>query len=388
MHLLDASMLWGSAGGIRRVLQAKQHWLPSFGWRHTLLAPDARSDGAVDIASLPLPGSGGYRVVWRRGAAVKALERLQPDVIEVADPYTMAWAGLDAARRLQVPVVAYCHSHLPTLAALLAGGNGHALSRWAERAARAYLQRLYGHFDHVLAPSRWVAEDLRAHGLAHVEYQPLGVDRTQFAPVRRDMRWRERWLRGHGLDARSHLLLYVGRFAPEKNLDLLARAVGLLGPGHVLVALGSGPRPPRGDQVLVLPAEKRPAKLARIMASSDVFVHAGDRETFGLAALEAMACGTPLVTSARCGLGELVRGVGTTLGSAQPRVWAEAMVEQIHCPSESARKAGLQRARAHDWPRLIAPWLERYRVQVEARRGHRPAPVPAAVERPSVVALR
>jgi hypothetical protein len=83
-----------------------------------------------------------------------------------------------------------------------------------------------------------------------------------------------------------------------------------------------------------------------------------------------------------------VRGVGLTVGSAQPRVWAEAIVEQIHCPSDAARKAGLQRARAHDWPRLIAPWLERYRVQVEARRGHRPAPLPKGVERPPLVALR
>jgi alpha-1,6-mannosyltransferase len=385
MHLLDASMWWGSAGGIRRVLDAKHRWLPSFGWQHTLLAPGAYGEGGVDVPSLPLPASGGYRVVWRRAAAAQAIERLQPDVIEVADAATMAWAALDAARRLQVPAVAYCHSHLPTMAARLCGG---ALSRWAERAARDYLLRLYAHFDLVLAPSRWVADDLRAHGLPHVEQQPLGVDCMQFTPARRDLAWRERWLRAHGFDAQTRVLLYVGRFAPEKNLGLLADAVALLGPGHLLVALGSGPRPPRGAHVRVLPVEKRPAHLARMIASSDVFVHAGDRETFGLAALEAMACGTPLVTSARCGHGELVHGVGLTLGSAQPRVWAEAIIEQIHCPSETGRQTGLQRAREHEWSHLIGPWLERYRLQVDARRGARSTTMPrSGLPASSAVAL-
>jgi alpha-1,6-mannosyltransferase len=379
MHLLDASMWWGSAGGIRRVLDAKHHWLPSFGWHHTLLAPGAHGDGGVEVPSLPLPSSGGYRVMWRRAAAVNAIERLQPDVIEVADAFTMAWAALDAARRLQVPAVAYCHSHLPTMAARLCSG---ALSRWSERAARDYLLRLYARFDLVLAPSRWVAADLRAHGLAQVEHQPLGVDCTQFLPARRDLAWRERWLRAQGVDAQTRVLLYVGRFAAEKNLGLLSDAVALLGPGYLLVAVGNGPRPPRGERVLVLPVEKRPAHLARLIASSDVVVHAGDRETFGLAALEAMACGTPLVTSSRCGIGELVRDVGLTLGSAQPRVWAEAIIEQIHCPSESGRQAGLRRARAHDWPRLLAPWLERYRVLADARRAGRST----AAQRPAVPA--
>jgi alpha-1,6-mannosyltransferase len=380
MHLLDASMLWGSAGGIRRVLDAKHRWLPHFGWQHTMLAPGSQRDGGIDVASLPLPASDGYRVVWRRAAAAQAIERLRPDVVEVADPYTMAWAARDAARCLQVPAVAYCHSHLPTLAARLTGSHGGTLSRYAERAARHYLLRLYSGFDLVLAPSRWVADDLRAHGLTQVEHQPLGVDCRQFTPLRRDPAWRERWLRHHGLDAQTRVLLYVGRFAAEKNLGLLASAVALLGPGHVLVAVGSGPQPPCGERVLVLPVEARPAQLARLVASCDVFVHAGDRETFGLAALEAMACGTPLVTSSRCGLGELVRDVGLTLRSAQPRIWAEAIIEQIHCPSDAGRRTGLQRAREHDWPQLIAPWLERYRVLVEGQRASRST----APQRPAV----
>ena len=57
----------------------------------------------------------------------------------------------------------------------------------------------------------------------------------------------------------------------------------------MLLACGAGPRPPSGDRVLVHPFVADPMALARILASADAFVHAGDQETFGLSVLEAMA---------------------------------------------------------------------------------------------------
>ena len=56
----------------------------------------------------------------------------------------------------------------------------------------------------------------------------------------------------------------------------------------------------------MLPFIAEPMQLARVLASADAFVHAGDQETFGLSVLEAMACGTPVVVRAAEGLGELV----------------------------------------------------------------------------------
>jgi alpha-1,6-mannosyltransferase len=359
-HLLDAAMLWGPSGGVRRVLEAKHRWLAPLGWMHSVLAPGQATPDAIDCGGWRLPLSGGYRVVLSPRRAQRTIEHLAPDLIEVADPYTLAYAALDAAHRLRVPAVAYCHAHLPSLAARLCGGSG-ALSVCAERAARAHLLRLYERFDQVLAPSRWVVDDLRASGLRTVGQQALGVDATQFSPQQRDLRWRRAWLRTLGIDPRDRLLLYVGRFAAEKNLGLLTEAVRLLGPGHVLVALGSGPRPPHGERVHVVPPETEARQLARALASCDVFVHAGDRETFGLAALEAMACGVPLVVSAHCGLGELAQGVGVTLATRDPRVWAEAIDAQLDRPRLDGIAAGLARAQAHHWPRVLAPWLLRYR---------------------------
>jgi alpha-1,6-mannosyltransferase len=374
-HLLDAAMLWGPSGGVRRVLDAKSEWLARLGWRHSVLAPGAVTPGTIDCGGWPLPRSGGYRVVLTPQRAQRAIEARAPDLIEVADPYTLAYAALQAARTLHIPAVAYCHSHLPSLAARLTGGAGR-LSAWAERTARAHLLRLYERFDHVLAPSRWVVEELRACGLRSVWQQPLGVDARRFSPLHRDLRWRRMWLRSLGVDPRDRLLLYVGRFAVEKNLGTLAEAVRLLGPGHTLVALGSGPRPPRGERVRVVPPLTDSLQLARLLASGDVFVHAGDGETFGLAALEAMASGVPLVVSGQRGLGEQAHGEGLTLPTRDAPTWAEAIDAQLHSPHRAGIAAGLARAQEHHWPCVLAPWLQRYRQRVEACR-HRAVVAPA-----------
>lgn len=375
-HLLDVSMFWGPAGGVRRVLSTRHALLPQHGWRHSVLAPGAQGDGLVDAGGLPLPGSGGYRAVLSTRRARQVIERMQPDVIEAADPYTLAWAALEAGRTLRAPTVAFCHSNLPAIAARLAGGAGGAdtrRARWAERRAREYLVRLYRRFDLVLAPSRTMTARLRDWGVAQARWQPLGVDCRVFDPRRRDASWRACLLQQLGLAPDSRLLVYVGRFAPEKNLALLADTTRLLGTRHVLLAVGQGPCPPHGEQVRLLGTEADPARLARLLASADVFVHAGDQETFGLSALEAMASGLPIVVNAADGLGELAQDAGWTVASRRPRDWAETVDAALHAPGAERVETALARARAHDWRCLVERLARRYRRLL----GEYPPPPPA-----------
>lgn len=362
-HLLDVSMFWGACGGVRRVLMAKHERLRALGWRHTVIAPGATGPGLIDCGSLPLPRSGGYRLVLGRGRALRQMEFVAPDLIEAADPYTLAWATLAAAEQLRVPAVAFCHSHLPRLAARLAGGpaaGATALGRAAERWARRYLVNLYRHFDLVLAPSRGLAQQLHAWGVPRVTVQPLGVDCSVFTPCARDEAWRAEFCRQQGLAPATRLLVYTGRFAPEKNLQLLADAVALLGRHHVLLAVGDGPAPPVGEQVRLLPQETDAHRLARIVASCDAYVHAGDQETFGLGLLEAMACGTPVVVAGTAGLAELAEGVGLLVDRPRAGSWAEAMEASLTDTHAAQRRAALARAQAQDWPRVLQQMTRRY----------------------------
>lgn len=382
LHLLDASMFWGPTGGVRRVLTTRHARLSLFGWRHTILAPGARGPGFIDCGGVPLPGSGGYRMVLGRTHAARLIEQAAPDVIESADPYTLAWSVLDAAARLQVPAVAFCHSHLPALAARLVGGprgQDTRAGRWAARRARDYLVGLYRHFEGVLAPSRGLADRLRAWGVPRVAVQPLGVDCRVFRPGATDPAWRLALCRQRGLHPRTRLLVYTGRFAPEKNLQVLAEAVQRLGPGHALLCVGGGPQPPKGAQVHLLPPHDS-AGLARLITCADAYVHAGDQETFGLGVLEAMACGVPVVASAAGGAGELVDGVGITVDGLAPDDWAAAIEHACSPRGRALAPAALLRAREHDWPWVLAQMSQRYASLVSL--GWQTAPPPAG--RPAV----
>ena len=361
-HLVDVTMFWSAAsGGVRRYLMRKRAALrPLPGWVHTVVAPGALGPALVDCGGVPLPFSGGYRLPLRRRYAAMLIARQSPSLIEVADPYRLAWAGLDAAQRLGVPAVAFCHSNLPAMAARLAGAEGVA-ARWARRAAEDYLRRVYARFDLVLAPSAAMANELLRLGIERVEHQALGVDSRIYHPSRRDPRKRELWRQTLALPADARLLLYAGRFAPEKNLPILVKAVEKLGAPYYLLVVGSGPRLPRGERVRVLPYEASEAELARIYASADGFVHAGDQETFGLSALEAMASGIPLAVRAAAGLGELVGdGAGIAVDSAAADDWAEAIHGLFDEKHEARIRTARLRAEALDWRKVIPGLLRRY----------------------------
>ncbi|KQW52007.1 MULTISPECIES: glycosyltransferase [unclassified Roseateles] len=366
-HLLDVSMFWGATGGVRRVLTAKHERLRTLGWRHTIIAPGADGPGMLDSGGILMPRTGGYRLVVNRGRALRQMEFVAPDLIESADPYMLAWASLAAAEQLRIPAVAFCHSNLPDLMARLVGGptaTATRLGRTAERWARRYLVNLYRQFDVVMAPSVGLARQLQAWGVPRVTVQPLGVDCSVFTPCAKDEAWREQLCRDHGLAPSTRLLIYTGRFAPEKNLQLLADAVALLGRGHVLVAVGNGPAAPVGEQVLVLPPEHDCRQLARMVASCDAYVHAGNQETFGLGLLEAMACGTPVVAADAAGLAELAGGAGLLVDRQRAGSWAEAMEASLSSNNSAHRRTALARAQAQDWPRVLAQMTRRYAVLI------------------------
>jgi alpha-1,6-mannosyltransferase len=281
----------------------------------------------------------------------RVLVGLAPDLIEAGDPYRVAWAARDAAQRLGIPAVAYCHSNIVAMARLAGGGRfGARAARWAER----YARHVYGGFDLVLAPSRSMAAHLADWGVARVACQPLGVDTAVFRPQARDATFRAR--RGWPDDAR--VLVYAGRFAREKHLDVLADAVGRLGAPYVLLAVGAGPAPPpRSERVVVEAFVASASELATVLASADAFVHAGDQETFGLSVLEAMACGTPAVVRATEGLGELAdhgAALGVAAGSGADFA---AAIESLFSADRGERSRRARRqAEASDW-RIVLPGL-------------------------------
>lgn len=349
MHLVDITMFWSrQGGGVQRYLRAKHdHFRALPDVHHTIVVPGAVLAHSPQIPGIRLPFCAGYRLPRDRSSVQRVLRALAPDVIEAGDPYQLAWAALRAGQDIGVPVTAFYHSDLPALAARVLGECGR-------RAAQSYIKKLYGHFDRVFAPSRYVAHRLDELGIRRVQLQPLGVDTRIFHPRRYDSAWRTKY----GISSNTHVLLYVGRYAPEKNLQVLSDAVDRLGSPYLLVTIGGGPRAPTGSRVVVLPYETDLRRLATAYASADMLVHAGDQETFGLAILEAMACGLPVVGSEKAGVGELIdASVGATVPSCTARDYAEAIREVAARDDPTLRLRCRVHACAYDWRHLL-PRLE------------------------------
>lgn len=373
MHLVDITLFYApESGGVKTYLMAKAKWLSNFSsLQHSIVVPGLKDvpydDSVVSIPSVRVPFMRGYRMPRSRKYIASVLSKLQPDCIEVGDPFQFAWAALEVGRRTNIPVVAFYHSDLPQSLGLRFG-------KLAERAAMKYLSYLYRQFDLVLAPSATMAQKLRDIGVSRARHQPLGVDTSLFSPA-----WRNTELRSRlGLPESARLLVYAGRFTKEKNLPLLIRAVEELGPPYHLLIIGSGPAIPLSKQVSLIHFQQDACTLATLMASCDVLVHPGLQETFGLVVLEAMACGLPVVGMASGGVAELVddkTGILVKPGSMEDlaqgirHVYRKGIVEL----GRNARRKVVQQ---YDWDQIMPQLMAQY-VSLIASRGQRTAPSPA-----------
>ena len=358
MHIVDVTMFFArESGGVRRYLTAKHHWLQQrTRIRHSLLVPGATEGPAANPAihhfSCPrIPFTNGYRAPLYTMRAEQAMRRLAPDLLEAGDPYQLAWSTLRVGRELNIPVVGFYHSDLPRLLEMRLGKVGY-------KVGLAYVKYLYAHFDLVLAPSHAMLERLQEAGITTARHQALGVDTDLFTPPADPVDIRAKL----GLSPQTRLLVYVGRFTREKNLPLLFSAVQRLGSPYHLLVIGSGGRVPPIGNISQHPFVANPKQLVRLMAGCDALVHSGDQETFGLAVLEAMACGLPVVGMARGGVAELVQpdtGVLVEPGSV------DRFAEGIRSLFENDPQRLGQQARKHvlqqyGWDHVMPQLLHHY----------------------------
>ncbi|MFC0339033.1 alpha-1,6-mannosyltransferase [Kushneria avicenniae] len=351
MHIADMTMFYApSSGGVRTYLDAKRRRLnATANIRHTLLVPGEDythldDDHRVNVPAAPLPFSNGYRFPLTRGPWRRALRDVRPDLVEAGDPYTVGWAAIAGARELDIPLVAFYHSDLPTMIS-------NRLGAWSRPVINTYIQRLYAHYDRVLAPSNVMAQRLERLGIQHVRVQPLGVDLKTFHPSLRDDSVRTEL----GLSEETRLLVFAGRGSQEKNLHILLEAMQKLShqscpPCHLLL-VGSSMPTQVPDNVTVINHFCPTAEIARYFASSDALLHAGTQETFGLVVLEAMACGIPVVATRA---GALAENVPEGCGMLCAPLDSDDMMRSILALFENDARAMGQRARAHverhhDW---------------------------------------
>jgi len=224
--------------------------------------------------------------------------------------------------------------------------------------ARSFTRSQCAAVQALIAPSEPMRAVLEAYGVR----TPIHILPTGLAP--------DRFLRGDGgafraragIEAQRPLVTYVGRVAHEKNIGfLLQMFVEVLKsvPEALLVIAGEGPaRPALRAQVAALGLEahvrfagylERNSTLLDCYAAASVFVFASRTETQGLVLLEAMAQGTPVVSTAELGTRSVLPGSGALIVAEQREVFAAAVVRVLGDPQLRADMAARGRAHARTW---------------------------------------
>src|SRR5471032_3007895 len=356
VHIADMTMFYAPAsGGVRTYLDAKHRRLGRYpDVRHSLLIPGpslSHKDGIYKVPAPAVPFGNGYRFPLRLAPWRNVLQDLQPDLIEVGDPYLTAWAALDARRQLDVPVIGFYHSDLPLLVS-------NRIGTWAGTNVEAYVSKLYGNFDRVLALSSVMADKLISLGVENVHVQPLGVDLVTFTPTLRDPGLKAEM----GLSEDTRLLIFAGRGSREKNLPVLLDCIKQLGDDYHLLLVGSHMPAVVPDNVSVIDHFCPASEVARLLASADALVHAGDQETFGLVILEAMASGIPVVAVAAGAFQEIVTDqCGLLCAPNNPLAMANTVRELFSQGSVALGQLARQHVERHyAWDSVVNSLLGHY----------------------------
>jgi len=370
-----ANFVTERSGGLRTALHQLGAGYQRSGHEAVLVIPgsepsDVESEcgRVVTLAGPEVPGLGGYRVLLDRRRTAAVLKGLRPDRIEVSDRTTLRWVGA-WARRNGVPSMMVSHESLDGLLRLF----GPVSTRWAADRINA---RTAAAHDTIVCTTGWAAAEFERIGAGNLHRVPLGVDLEWFLPARRDPALRRRWASDGDL-----LLLHCGRLSiekrPRRSLAALAalRAVGV---PAVLAVAGGGPLRPalqaeaaeRGLPVRFLGYVGDREELAALLATADIAIAPGPVETFGLAALEALASGTPVVVSAQSALPEVIGSAGLAAGGEGPAY--AAAVRSLMSRSEDERRATARRqAERYPWSAAVAGFLAAHGSGVGPRASRR-----------------
>src|SRR5881296_1529299 len=324
-------------------------------------------DRVYTVPSLPLLVYPYYRIGLPVARTLDpVLDRFAPDVVHVVTPSLLGLYGVKYAQRRGIPVVASFHTDFAGLFAY------YGLQR-LEGLGRILARRFYSQCAVTLAPSRFQAAKLHAHGIHNVTLWQRGVNPATFSPA-----FRSSALRARLGAADVPILLYVGRLGREKNLPYLVDAMQLLerrGGGHPfkLVIVGNGQmrrtlaaRLPHAHFTGALGGEE----LSRWYASADVFVFPSIAETFGNVVLEAFASGLPVIGVDAGSVRELVspNWNGRLAPADSPAAFADAVRSLLHRPVDLARLGFGARVTAaqYRWPDVNRRLLEQYERLIAA----------------------
>ncbi|NMG66363.1 glycosyltransferase [Azoarcus indigens] len=319
--LMISDVYFPRINGVSTSIETFRRALSERGVRSTLIAPAYPGAERDDMELLRIPSRyiplDPEDRMMRSGAIRLRHADLQTrgfDAVHIHTPFVAHYAGLEIARKLNLPCLATYHTffeeylfhYIPILP-----------KPWLRAFARRFSRSQCNAMDRVIVPSRAMADALTNYGVNRpLQVLPTGIPDEQFHGGD-GCYFRNRY----GIGKDRQLLLYVGRVAHEKNIGFLLEMVDHLrrsNPRVLLLVTGEGPalsglqaeteRRGLNTHVRFLGYLDRGSELHDCYRAADLFVFASRTETQGLVLLEAMALGTPVVALADMGARDILSG--------------------------------------------------------------------------------
>jgi phosphatidylinositol alpha 1,6-mannosyltransferase len=293
----------------------------------------------------------------------RLIDEFAPDVVHVASPFLLGAEAIAAGRRLGIPSVAIFQTDV----AGYARRNHLAAASWV---AWRIIRWIHSDATLTLAPSTSAMADLERAGVARLARWGRGVDLERYHPRNRTAA--STTLLRDELSPHGEVVVgYVGRVAPEKQIERLAALRGV--PGIRIAIVGDGPsmatlKRTLGGMPVSYLGELHGESLAAAYASFDMFVHTGTEETFGQTIQEAHASGLPVVAPRAGGPIDLVEhGVNGFLFGATDDHELRATVELFARDPALRRRMGEAGRRAvlgRSWATICDQLLGHYRAVI------------------------
>ncbi|WP_343925964.1 glycosyltransferase family 1 protein [Rhodoglobus aureus] len=354
----------GVTNSVRKVLD----YLSTEGHEAIVICPSAGAPttyAGFTVHSVPALAYRQFPVGLPNPQVHKLISDFRPDVVHAAAPFLLGAQAIASANRLGIATVAIFQTDVAGYARRNHLGPATKLAwrivRWIHDGAEL-----------TLAPSSTAMADLRAIGITRLERWGRGVDLTMYHPGKK-LSPAAAKLRKRLAPTGEVVIGYVGRIAPEKQVERLRALHGLNGVRVAIV--GDGPsvssvkRELAGIPVTWL-GKLGGEELAAAYAAFDVFVHTGTEETFGQTLQEAHAAGLPVVAPRAGGPIDLVdHGTNGFLFEANNESQLRAFVEALTIdPELRARmgEAGRRTVLGKSWEGICAQLVEHYQSTIAA----------------------
>ena len=364
-----------TSGGLKIVVEETGRGYRQAGHERILIVPgradaveETPSGSRVVVRSLRLPGLGNYRILIDRRRIRRLLAEKPPDILEVSDKFSLMWLSRWGRRRA-VPIVLFSHERLDAILR-------PRLPRWfpLRRAADVVNRRLSRLADQIIVTSAFSGAEFERIGATNLRRVRLGVDLETFSPATGTATAGPAPEAAGGGEVR---LITVSRLSCEKRPELSIETLRVLrqwGVPASLQMVGEGPdrerltRQAEGLPVTFLRHVSDRRALAELIAGADLALSPSPAETFGLATLEALACGTPVVVPADGAARELlaIPGCGA-VSDGTPEGMARAVREVLAVPEEQRRKAARAAAERYPWSATVDGLLSGYQ-EIGSRR--------------------